>query len=173
MHRQHPHYRPNVSAIMNIDDVNGRREHVEKGRLGDLLFDPNSSESVRRYMLASFDPNTDEPRMFDKKHGVWIPYDPWRVPKTYSMVPAPQDVVTELDLFIRSVPLVNHKYIWAPDTGKIPANIFGKLKSNTNQTMIGRFTIAPEMPSIDHLDKLARMTGGFIEQDQASFIRFV
>lgn len=146
-------------------------EHVRRGKLGDLIFDPESPVSVQLYpQIVGKD--ADGYKMFDRNVMEWVEYDRTIVPWTYSYAPKPTNVMLELDYFLRSAPLVNHKYIWVdrPDERGIDRNIFAMVNSITNYEFFGRFSVAPFMPPIS---TIATMTpNGFIEQNQSEFERF-
>lgn len=150
---------------MNLDSSEARRQHLRFGKLGDLLFDRDEEESELLFDLGTRDRVTREKMMFDRRNNEWVPYDSGRVPYTYSLAPAPQTVAEELDYFVRSAPLIKHKFIWAKD--QLSFDQFAKLNSRRNAEMIGRFTIVPELPSVDNL---GRMVKGFLEQNQDDFI---
>lgn len=119
------------------------------------------------YDIARVDKETGKEVMFDNILGRWVPYEPEWVPWTYSMATAPKNVSVELDYFVRSTALVNHKFIWAMD--QIPINVFEKLKSRTNHDFIGRFVIKRWYPTV--LEP-GRAVGQFIERDQDEYIHF-
>lgn len=145
-------------------------EYVRRGKLGDLIFDPESPVSVQLYpQIVGKD--GDGYKMFDNKVMEWVKYDKSIVPWTYSDAPKPTNVLLELDYFLRSAPLVKHKYIWVDHSDEgINRNIFEMVNSNTNHEFFGRFSVAPFMPPIS---TIATMTPyGFIEQNQSEFERF-
>lgn len=164
-------YCPTPSDILSILDRNNteaRRKHLQCGRLGQLLFDHRSNESVKLYRVGMKDEETDEKSMFDTQLNEWVNFDEDIVPWTYTMVPRPTSVALELDYFIRSAPLVKHKYIWARDN--LTSEEFGKLRSHTNTSMLGRFITFVNMPDIRYP---ARMENGILVKNQNDTFSFM
>lgn len=157
----------NVALLLDSGELAlaERRKFLKYGELGDLLYDPNSFESVRRWDVAAID------QVFDNISDEWVDYKPEEIIHTYSLVPRPPNKAIELDYFIRSWPLVRHHFIWADDfvqTG-IPQYIISKIFSRLNHANLGRFTIRRELPT---LQNPARMVNyGFIEQDANDMLR--
>lgn len=137
-----------------------RKKFLKHGRLGDLLYDRNAFESVRRWELA------DISQVYDNLSEKWLDYMPGEIIRTYSLAPPPGNLKIELDYFIRSWPLVNHRYIWADASfGRfgMPRDIACMLFSNENNRNVGRYTIRPELPTLNHVARMVKHN--FIEQD--------
>lgn len=85
----------------------------------------------------------------------------YQVPRTYSMLPRPQNKAMELDYFTRAACLIKHQIIWA--TKEISKDSFGKLASATNQAEKYKYTVAPWLPGMKNVCKKSMY--GFVEND--------
>lgn len=159
-----------IGTLLGNDDMAlvERKKFIKYGQLGDLLFNPNSMESDRRWDKEEIS------EVFDNDLDRWIAYTPEQIIKTYSMVPKPPNVAIELDYFLRSAPLVKHRYIWADEafgrTG-MPREIVAKLFNNQNLVSIGRYTTHRYLPSIFEPARMVKH--GFIEQSQTDYGRLM
>lgn len=146
--------------------------HYKHGRLGDLLYDAQLPFSVKRFPeIRAQMPESVDFVMFDNTFDEWVPFDPKNVPMTYTYAPRPQNVMMELDYLLRTVALVNHKYIWVDDADYgISRAVYSLIGSRTNRNFLGRFTVARNMPKIFNIAKMTAR--GFIEHDQSEFERF-
>lgn len=155
-------------SFFNENSAYARQLHIKYGHLGQLLFDPNTKISVRRCEIVAVDQHTQFEIVFDKKIGDWILFEPDNIVPTYSFAVPPENVVIEMDYFLRSLVLPKHKYIWVTGNSGIPHEYFEMVKSSQNQNAIGRFTFAPMMGTVQNPAKMSIF--GFMEQDQADFI---
>lgn len=168
-------YTPDFISMLSRNEETALRaykRHYKYGRVGDLIYDPAQPLSVKRYpeIVARNDEN-DGYIMYDNTYNEWVPFDPDHVPWTFTYAPAPRNAMMELDYFLRSVGLVKHKFIWVENAHRgIHRDIFTMIVNSTNRAFLGRFTVAPIMPSIFQHAEMTR--NGFIEQDQSDFERF-
>lgn len=144
-----------------------RRRFIKYGQLGQLLFDPNKDESVRRCDCVLVRDDTLEEVVYDKKERMWVPYEEENIPTTYSVALRPESKAIELDYFLRSAPLINHTFIWTTrDVDGIERDKYAKCQGRLNLEILGRFTAIRALPTINNL---ARLVNGFVEQDQDDF----
>lgn len=52
-------------------------------------------------------------KVFDNKIGQWTDKYLFEIPKTATYAPMPTNLLSELDYYIRSAALVNHKFVWS------------------------------------------------------------
>lgn len=151
----------------SVQGLKERKKFLNHGELGDLLYDPDSILSVRRWNVVAS-------HIFDNTDKKWIKYDPELIPDTYTLVPAPSNVLIELDYFVRSIHVVNHRYVWAlPEFEEkgMPREILGKLFTNSNQKNQGRYIFREQVPTLQNPARMVKFR--FVEQDQKDIVQLI
>lgn len=110
-------------------------------------------------------------KIFDTVLGQFVPYTKqlWlSIPKTTTFTKRPRNAEEEVEYFVRSVGLPNHKFFWSDDvqlTG-LDFNDYAAINGERNKKYRGRYTFTPELPSIN---RLRRPTKFGFELDQTDW----
>lgn len=100
------------------------------------------------------DPNENENTLmlvYDNVVNSWVYKRLYEIPRTYTFAPYPEDVYMELDYFVRSAGLVNHRFVWSSNQHGIPFDLYMGIRSNINKEMRGRYTQCKGLPKIGGL----------------------
>lgn len=118
------------------------------GEIGQLINHSNGEVKNDLKIQLHNEPD-DICHVYDMTAQSWTVKYMYPIPHTYTYAPKPNDVYTELDYYVRSVGLVNHRFIWSSDG--IEMNDFAKIASKINISYHGRYTLAPDLPNIKNL----------------------
>lgn len=139
-------YIPNFLGLIDSRSNIERLRYLLYGKVGQLL-DHSTGEVINELKIQLHNEPEEICHVYDMNAKSWTIMYMYEIPYTYSYLPEPLDVYTELDYYVRSVGLVNHRFIWSSED-QLTKNDFAKIASRDNHNYHGRYTLAPELPSI-------------------------
>lgn len=148
------------TSILDLIDVNGAEHRIlydYLATLGSLFIGFNEAIGVPKgnTLLCTWNKMAPERSIFDTVEDKWVPfterlYD--SIPETYTFAQRPVDQQLEMDYFVRSCGLPNHRFIWSTDS--ISMKHYGWVISETNKLFRGRYTFTPYMPRIKNMGRI-------------------